>query len=286
MQIISWNIQCGLGVDGHIDLGRIARVIKNMGSADVICLQEVARFNPDLDGGVCHDQLQALAEFFPGYQPVFGVAVDRSHSKTGRRWQFGNAILTKLPILQTFSHQLPQPAPTEAVKHMPRQALEIVIKAPTGDPFRVTTTHLEFHSMEQRLAQMLRLQDLLVETSANERYKSDVPIDSPYSATPRPVKNVLCGDFNAVPDDADYQALIQPSGQGGAQYSDAWRVIKGDAIHHPTCGLFDHRQWPQGPHCRDYFFVSTGMVESVRTIEVEDNTDASDHQPLAMTLAL
>lgn len=49
MQIISWNIQCGLGVDGKVDLARIANVMREMGDADIICLQEVSRFNPDLD---------------------------------------------------------------------------------------------------------------------------------------------------------------------------------------------------------------------------------------------
>ena len=66
MRIVSWNIQCALGVDGSVDLGRIAGVIADMGPADVICLQEVARFNPKLDGGACHDQLQVVGRVFPG----------------------------------------------------------------------------------------------------------------------------------------------------------------------------------------------------------------------------
>ena len=162
MRIISWNIQCGLGVDGRVDLGRIASVIGDIGPADVICLQEVARFNPEMDGGACHDQLQELAEYFQGYEKLFGAAIDRHHSETGRRWQFGNAILTNLPIFQTFAHSLPQPAPANPVKHMPRQALEAVVIKGTV-PWRIVTTHLEF-GKTQRVAQMQHLRSLFEET--------------------------------------------------------------------------------------------------------------------------
>ena len=281
MRIISWNIQCGLGVDGKVDLGRIADVIVDMGPADVICLQEVARFNPELDGGNCHDQLQVLAARFPGFDTLFGAAIDRYHSGTGRRWQFGNAILTNLPIIQTFAHPLPQPAPVDPVKHMPRQALEVVVQGAEG-PLQIATTHLEFHSKAQRVAQMRRLRNLFDETLANQGYSPEVSGDNPYAATPRPARTVLCGDFNAVPDDEDYATLIKPVDGDGARFHDAWRALNGATPHAPTCGLFDHQQWPQGPHCRDYFFVSNAIAGAVTAVEVQSTTDASDHQPLAI----
>ena len=43
LTIVSWNIQYGKGVDGHIDLSRIAREILIDGSPDLICLQEVSQ---------------------------------------------------------------------------------------------------------------------------------------------------------------------------------------------------------------------------------------------------
>ena len=43
MEILTWNIQAGTGVDGSNDISRIAQVIKDMGNPDIICLQEVAR---------------------------------------------------------------------------------------------------------------------------------------------------------------------------------------------------------------------------------------------------
>ena len=43
IQILSWNIQNGEGVDGKISLNRIADTIFSMATPDVICLQEVSR---------------------------------------------------------------------------------------------------------------------------------------------------------------------------------------------------------------------------------------------------
>lgn len=283
MQIISWNIQCGRGVDGKVDLGRISAVIKEMGDADVICLQEVSRYNPDLDGGLGHDQLDELATHFKGYNTVFGAAIDRIHAKTNRRWQFGNAVLTKLPIRQIFCHQLPQPEADKVIKHMPRQATEIVIEH-ADLPLRVMTTHLEFHSMKQRVAQMIRLRELFFDIVSNQEYQFDTAEDDPYFATPRPAASILCGDFNAIPNDEDYQALITPLANNADQFHDAWRLLHSGKAHSPTCGIFDHIQWPQGPHCRDYFFVSREIATKVEKIEVQEQTDASDHQPVALTI--
>ena len=43
IQVLSWNIQNGEGVDGIISLERIADTIFNISTPDVICLQEVSR---------------------------------------------------------------------------------------------------------------------------------------------------------------------------------------------------------------------------------------------------
>ena len=43
IQVLSWNIQNGEGVDGVISLERIADTIFSMSNPDVICLQEVSR---------------------------------------------------------------------------------------------------------------------------------------------------------------------------------------------------------------------------------------------------
>ncbi len=285
MQIISWNIQCGQGVDGQLDLHRIVKIMQEMGSADVICLQEVVRGNPDLDGGAGQDQLAELAALLPDYQPVFGAAIDRQHSKTGKRWQFGNAIFTKAPAVQIFRHQLPQPAPEAPAKHMPRQATEIIIET-SRRPLRITTTHLEFHSITQRLAQMRHLRDLFKDVVYNQDYQADSLPDDPYAAVMRPAASILCGDFNAVPGDEEHRALTAPLKGSTDHYIDAWPKVHGIKEHAATCGIFDHQQWPEGAHCRDYFFVSSALVPELDTIVVQSQTNASDHQPVALTLKL
>ena len=55
---VSWNIQYGKGVDGIIDLHRIADVIHKDGLPDVLCLQEVSRNDPEIDNG--RDQVNEL----------------------------------------------------------------------------------------------------------------------------------------------------------------------------------------------------------------------------------
>ena len=76
VKVLSWNIQCGRGLDDRIDLPRIAGVIRQMADFDVICLQEVCRFDDTLTGGD-DDQVEALNRLFDDYNAYFGAA-DRS----------------------------------------------------------------------------------------------------------------------------------------------------------------------------------------------------------------
>ncbi len=281
-QILTWNIQWGLGTDGRIDLERIAAAISAMGEPDVLCLQEIGRHMPGA-GGEGIDQAGELAALFPDMEWVFGAAVERAGAAGQPRQCFGNMILTRLPVLQTFRHPLPQPA-DDTVKHMPRQATEVVVAAPFG-PLRVVTTHLEYHSEAQRLAQIERLRALHAEIAANVRHPGVQPADGPYAAPPRPVACVVCGDFNMVPDDAVYRATTAPFADGTPPLIDAWCHAHGEAPHAATCGIFDREQWTQGPHCRDFLFVTPGIAARITAIEVDQKTDASDHQPVLLRLA-
>lgn len=282
-EILTWNIQCGLGVDGLVDMERIAAVIRSMGDPDIICMQEVSQHFPELDGGAGGDQVDMLAGLFPGYKPWFGAALDRIDDARaeGPRRRFGNLMLTRLPVLGVFFHPLPQPS-APGVKHMPRQAIEATVAAP-GGALRVVTTHLEYHVLEHRMAQIGRLRNLHAEADA---YTDNPPEQAagPYQVLSRPADMVLCGDFNLEPDSAEYASLVAPFDDGSPALSDGWRVAFGDRPHEPTCGIFDHRQWPAGPHCRDFFFVSRGLQDRVAAIDVNVETDASDHQPLMLKL--
>lgn len=276
--ILTWNIQAGLGCDGVTDLGRIAETIRAK-NPDVVCLQEVAQNDPQLGGG--DDQVDHLADLFPGYEPVFGAGVDRAGQAPGKRVRFGNLILSRLPVVQVFLHALPQP-PAPGVKHMPRQATELVVAAASG-PIRVVTTHFEYHSLAQRLAQAGYLRRLQTEVEANAAAPGHDPGHGVYGLAPRPPTAVYCGDFNAEPGDAVHAVMTTPLPSGGT-LQDAWTQFRPGAPHPPTAGVFDRKQWRQGPHCRDYVFVTEDLAEGIAEVEVDVETDQSDHQPLTLRL--
>lgn len=272
VSILTWNIQYGLGCDGRVDLARVARAVRSMGEADVLCFQEVARNDPQIAAGA--DQVAELQALFPRHAAFFGAALDRQGSG-GRRRQFGNLVLSRLPVLQVFRHLLPHPA-QGGIKHMQRQAIEVVVESRAG-ALRIVTTHLEYYSAAHRAAQIARLRALQAEVADNE---ADPPkaAASPYDPVPRPASLVLCGDLNLAPHDEAYRALFAPP------LSDAWCVARGAEPHPPTTGLHDRRQWPMGGHCRDYFAVTADVAQRVAEVAIDTATDASDHQPLRLTL--
>lgn len=280
--LLSWNIQCGRGVDGRVSLERIADTIGAMGGADIICLQEVARHDPACDDAGA-DQAERLAALFPEHAPFFGAALDRQ-ATAGRRRQFGNMILSRLPVLQAFHHPLPQP-PEPGLRHMPRQAAEVVVAAPWA-PLRVITTHLEFHSPRQRYAQLAHLRGLHAQAAMLAAAPAAATDEgSPYAPLPRPTDLVLCGDFNLTDDDPAFAHVLAPFPTGAPRLADAWAILGDGLPHAPTCGVFDHAQWPQGPHARDFFLVAGQAAERVADLRVDGACAASDHQPLRLSLA-
>lgn len=282
--ILTWNIQNGKGVDGVLSLARIRKVIGAIEDADVICLQEVSRnlALPGSDGAP--DQVAELAALFPGYQIVFGTGADAVDSATGQRWQFGNATLTRRPLLSVFRHLLPRPPAASAVLHMQRQAIEVTIATAAG-PMRIVNTHLEYHDAGQRLAQVLRLRELQDEVEGNDRIRPRHQAAGPYQSVERAAAAVYCGDFNMTVGAPEYDLMRAPSAVTGERLEDAWTLVHGMRPHAPTCGVFDRQQWPNGPHCRDYFFVSGALTDRLQSIDVDIETAASDHQPLLVRLS-
>ena len=128
--LVSWNIQYGKGVDGRIDLSRIAETVHKDELPDVLCLQEISRNYPSTDDGA--DQVRELEDLFPGYEPFFGAVHDRSGGKDETRKQFGNLILTRISPVQVLHHLLPSPADPN-VRFMSRQVAELVIPTNTID---------------------------------------------------------------------------------------------------------------------------------------------------------
>ena len=155
--------------------------------------------------------------------------------------------------------------------------------APVLDPLlRIVNTHLEYHSVSQRDAQIRRLLDLQEEASNGammaKAYKE------PYAAQTLAASSLLCGDFNFDVSDRQH-ALIAKSDRPGLNYRDAWSIRYPGKPHALTCGLYDHEQWSEGPDCRDFIFATEDLAERVRRVEVNTATAASDHQPIVIELA-
>lgn len=280
MSVLSWNIQFGLGVDGVLDLRRVVDTALAMGPIDVLCLQEVAVNFDEMGGGLDVDQPAALAALLPGFTAHFGACVDILAPGGGRRQRFGNMILSRLPVLDIAMQPLPRPS-EPGVVHMPRGALWAVVEGPRG-PLRIASTHLEFHSGRQRLAQVRALRCFHAEAAANDRHPPATG-PGPYRLRPTPIGTAICGDFNFTTDEAPYSAML--AADGGETLRDAWVSFRPGVAHPPTCGIHDRKQWPQGPHARDFVFLSTGLATAIVDVAVDTATAASDHQPVRITLA-
>lgn len=274
MRLITWNTQWGKGCDGVVDPHRIARDVAAMGGADILCFQEISSHFDALDGGV--DQEEIFAKLFPDHRAVFRPAVER-HEDGGIVRRFGNMTLSRFPVRHVSNHLLPWPS-AASIKSMRRQALETLIETPSG-PLRVTNTHLEYHSAEQRRTQVERLLLLQAEAASGETPILHSSASEPYAASALVESAILCGDFNLESSDPLYTSLNQ-STKGEAFYRDSWRVVHPDRPHPPTCGIFDAKQWPEGPHCRDFIFVTGDLGRRISNIVVNEQTASSDHQPM------
>ena len=177
-----------------MDPVRIARTARAFADFDVLCLQEVAVHFAGLAGSGGEDQMAALSAALPGYTPLFGAATELSEV-AGHRRQFGNAVFTRLPVLQVFRHLLPWPA-DPGVQSMQRMALEVVLQSQAG-PLRVISTHLEYYSVHQRAAQVEHLRRLHYDACMHARHpRPGGDPGTPFEALSRPASALLCGDFN------------------------------------------------------------------------------------------
>jgi len=283
LKVSSWNIQNGLGIDGQVSLERIAQTLKESTDPDIICLQEVSRFMPLADGSNA-DQVELISKLFPDYECVFGAAIDTYLPALEQRGQFGNMILSRYPIQTVFHHPLPQPSDADAKKHMARQLIEVSIETESST-FRVMTTHLEFHSAIQRSAQSSYILDVQKQVEGLQTFLHPVDKSGPYKPLKRPTDCIVCGDFNFEPYSSEYKALTNPS-QLEDHLNDSWLLLHSEEPHAPTCGIFDHEQWPEKAHCRDFFFITDSLKDSLQEIICDQTSQASDHQPISIFLDL
>jgi endonuclease/exonuclease/phosphatase family metal-dependent hydrolase len=279
MQLVTWNTQWCCGLDHVVSPQRIVDGARALADFDVLCLQEIAVNYPRLAGDAGHDQPAILGALLPGFQLFFGAAVDEWGG--GERRRFGNLIATRLPVLQVQHHPLPYPADA-GVRSMPRMCTVVTLRDPLLGPVRVMTTHLEFYSKPQRMAQACALRDLHLQYSAQALAPPQQSDDgSPFQSKVHTTAAILCGDFNLEATDPEYAQITRPSGSG--QLWDSWRLLHGAAPHPATFRIFDRRYGPNAVAC-DFVFVSDALKDRVRRFAVDAATQVSDHQPVLLEL--
>jgi len=281
MRLLTWNIQWGRGMDGRVDLARMAAVIRSHGAFDVICLQEVAVNFADLPGSRGEDEVAELRRLFAGYEVIYAPAVDLPAPAGGRR-QFGNAILSRLPIQQVFRQLLPWPAEA-GLPSMQRVLLEAVVQTDFG-LVRVLTTHLEYYSARQRLAQVEAIRALHRNACDHARLiRPGEAGGGPFDALPRPASAILCGDMNSGPEAPERARLLAAFEAGAPALVDAWQAVHPATPHLPTAGIHPV-DWLDAPTCYDFIYVTEDLAGRLTACEVDTVTDASDHQPVWIEL--
>jgi len=246
VRLVTFNTHHGVGDDARHDLPRLAKLLASV-DADVICLQEVDRYFGDRSEDV--DQALLLSRAFD-MQLAWGPAIDEPRPGDQPPRQYGNALLSRLPILVSDVHRLPGGGE-------PRSALRTMLEL-DGGTLWVTGTHLTTRSPEERGEQVEALAALHSEGMG---------------------AGVLVGDFNARPDAAELDPLR-------VRFTDAWDLAhdredrarwrfwqRDEGLTHPA----------HSPHRRiDQVWVSPGVT--VAAAQVLDAGGASDHLPLMVEL--
>jgi len=188
-RVMTYNVHGCVGVDGKLDVGRIAAVI-GQARPDIVALQEldVGRAR---SGGV--DQAHAIAT-------RLGMSFQFNSALSVEEERYGDAILTALPERLVKSGPLPTPPRLRRLE--PRGALWVQIET-AGGPLQVINTHLGLVPQEQR-------------TQVAALLGNDW-LGHPDCRDP----TILLGDFNATSRYAAYKALarrlrdVQRASDGG-----------------------------------------------------------------------
>ncbi len=188
LTVMSYNIHHGRGEDGVLDLERIAAVIRAE-DVEVVALQEVD--NHFGARSEFRDQTRELAALL-GMHFVYAANLDLEPPEPGApRRQYGTAILSQFPILESENLLLPRSQPGNEQRGL----LEALINV-RGVPFRVYNTHLQHNSSVDRTLQV----EAIIDETEEER--------GPHA---------LLGDLNARPNAPELAPLFP-------RFNDAWTL--------------------------------------------------------------
>jgi endonuclease/exonuclease/phosphatase family metal-dependent hydrolase len=191
-RVMTYNIHHGEGLDGKIDLERIASLIRS-NRADIVAVQEV-------DKGVART---ARRDFPAELAKLTGMSCLFSNNFSYQGGEYGNAILSRFPVLAVTNHLLPRVITNES-----RGVLQATLQLQSG-PVLFMATHFGAHRDEaDRLASADFVQKLIQSGPA-------LPV-------------ILAGDFNAVPSSETIRRLRKV-------LEDAWSVAgQGEGFSFPV----------------------------------------------------
>ncbi len=247
LRLATWNIRAGIGPGEpfpaawwrHVRRERIeaiAAFVRDL-DLDVAVLQEVALGAVD---GTVLDQPAELARL-TGLEPRYAALhhytlIDPDGDRSAGAILWGNALLSRLPIVATTAHRLPIPADDDLVEpegtldprsgriateagvqyadagmgpREPRVALGATVMA-SGEAIAIVGTHLAYVGRVQRRAQAVELARLAAGAQ----------------------RVVVAGDLNAAIDDPELEplrdALADPFRETGTAPGDPVRASCGD----------------------------------------------------------
>ncbi|MFN3764818.1 MAG: endonuclease/exonuclease/phosphatase family protein [Aliihoeflea sp.] len=285
MKCVSYNIQYGIGLDKKYDIARIVDAVRG---ADLIALQEVSRNNPSNQGRDMPAEIRALMpDLFSVYGPSFEIDMG-SHVKDGKavdlRFQFGNMILSRMPVLASRNLLLPRRR-SIAKMNFQRSALEVLVETTLG-PIRFYSTHLDHRSPDERLMQVRHLRERVLAYPHEGGGLTGVA-EMGFPEPPRPESAVLLGDFNMLPGSPEY---LEVTGMVDHEFGLPLVADKFvDVAAHVgtetnTCVNADDPD-DQSRHKRiDYAFVTANLADRVKSCHVDTSAVGSDHRPVWVNL--
>lgn len=171
VRVLTYNIHHGEGLDGKVDIERIARVIKDS-KADIVALQEVDR---GVERTKKIDIMTMLADL-TGMTYAFGKNIDYQGG------EYGNGILTRFPILEERNLHY------EMLRQGEQRGLMQLVLDVKGNEILLMNTHIDYREDDsERLMNVKELRE------AAKNY------------APRPI--IVCGDFNDLPKSRTVQLM-------------------------------------------------------------------------------
>lgn len=221
IRVMSYNIHHGRGTDGKVDIERIAQVIKEA-KPDIVGVQELDR-GVQRSGGI--DEIGEIAR-------ITGMTYYFDKNIEFQGGAYGNAVLTRFPILQQTNSYYKSVHPGE------RRAVQQVVVDVNGRKLVFLNTHMDYRPEdEERWMNMSELEQVV----------------KTYHGLPM----ILTGDLNDDPDSRTHKRFKE-------MFVDAWEAAgEGDGFTYVGSDRSKRL---------DYVLVSKSdalKVETVRVIQTD-----------------